>query len=217
MTAASRPLRLVVVNDFPVVTAGVAALLEPYAQRVEVEQAVGGPPSTRQVDVLLLDTFGHPEPASRLTEVMTQTEAAVLVYGWADSQEQVDAALRLGAAGFLSKRVDAEAIVEAVEAAASGRPVAVPSVPDRGGAMAAWPGQDVGLTPRESEVLSLIVSGMSNQDVAERIYLSINSVKTYIRSAYRKMGVTSRSRAVLWGIEHGFHVDHPAASRQQQA
>ncbi|CAA9371501.1 MAG: Two-component transcriptional response regulator, LuxR family [uncultured Nocardioides sp.] len=215
MSAASRPLRLVVVNDFPVVTAGVAALLEPYAQRVEVEQVVGDPSSTRQVDVLLLDTFGHPEPASRLTEVMTRTEAAVLVYGWADSQEQVEAALRLGAAGFLSKRVDAAAIVEAVEAAASGRPVPVTSVPQAGGAMAAWPGQDVGLTPRESEVLSLIVSGMSNQDIADRIYLSINSVKTYIRSAYRKMGVTSRSRAVLWGIEHGFHVDHPAASGRQ--
>lgn len=66
-----------------------------------------------------------------------------------------------------------------------------------------WPGRDHGLTPRESEIVSLVTSGLSNNEIAERTYLSINSVKSYIRSAYRTMGVTSRSQAVLWGIDHG--------------
>ena len=66
-----------------------------------------------------------------------------------------------------------------------------------------WPGRDHGLTPRESEIIALVTSGLSNNEIAERTYLSINSVKSYIRSAYRTMGVTTRSQAVLWGIDHG--------------
>ena len=65
-------------------------------------------------------------------------------------------------------------------------------------------GQDVGLTPREVDVLTLITQGLSNQEIAETSYLSINSVKTYIRSAYRRIGVTSRSQAVVWCLQHGF-------------
>ncbi len=65
-------------------------------------------------------------------------------------------------------------------------------------------GHDVGLTPREIDVLSLITQGLSNQEIAEQSYLSINSVKTYIRSAYRRIGVTSRSQAVVWCLQHGF-------------
>ena len=65
-------------------------------------------------------------------------------------------------------------------------------------------GQDVGLSPRESSVLALITRGLANQDIADQLYLSVNSVKTYIRSAYRKIGVTCRSQAVAWAMQHGF-------------
>ena len=67
-----------------------------------------------------------------------------------------------------------------------------------------WPGREFGLTAREAEIIALITQGLTNQEIAERSYLSINSVKTYIRTAYRKMGVASRSQAVLWGVRHGF-------------
>ncbi len=65
-------------------------------------------------------------------------------------------------------------------------------------------GQDVGLSPRESTVLVLVTRGFSNQDIADELYLSINSVKTYIRSAYRKIDVSTRSQAVAWAIQAGF-------------
>ena len=68
-------------------------------------------------------------------------------------------------------------------------------------------GEAAGLSPREGSVLGLVVSGLSNQQIADRLYLSINSVKTYIRSTYRKVGVSSRAQAVAWGIQHGFPVD----------
>ena len=70
-----------------------------------------------------------------------------------------------------------------------------------------WPGQEAGLSARESEIIALITKGLTNQEIAERAYLSINSVKSYIRSAYRKIGVTRRSQAVAWAMQNGFEPD----------
>ena len=67
-----------------------------------------------------------------------------------------------------------------------------------------YPGSEQGLSPRESDVLGLVTAGLSNQAIASTLFLSINSVKTYIRSTYRKMGVATRPQAVLWAIQHGF-------------
>jgi DNA-binding CsgD family transcriptional regulator len=78
----------------------------------------------------------------------------------------------------------------------------------------AWPGKDKGLTPRESEVIAMITQGLSNAEIANRASLSINSVKSYIRTSYRKMGVTSRTNAVLWGLQNGFS-RHPARTQMR--
>ena len=71
-----------------------------------------------------------------------------------------------------------------------------------------WPGRGEGLSEREAEILALITQGMSNADVARLTYLSPNTVKSYIRTIYRKLGVSSRTQAVLWGVNHGFTPDH---------
>ena len=70
-----------------------------------------------------------------------------------------------------------------------------------------WPGRSAGLSPREAEVLALIARGLSNQEICDRAHVSINSIKSYIRSAYRKIGVKSRTQAVLWALAHGFAHD----------
>ena len=75
-------------------------------------------------------------------------------------------------------------------------------------------GHDAGLSPRESSVMALVTRGFSNQDIAEELYLSINSVKTYIRSTYRKIDVSSRSQAVAWAIQAGFPTDPSPAPTQ---
>jgi DNA-binding NarL/FixJ family response regulator len=65
-------------------------------------------------------------------------------------------------------------------------------------------GAAAGISPRESEVLQLVVMGYSNQEIADTLFLSINSVKTYIRSTYRKINATSRGQAIVWAIQNGF-------------
>jgi DNA-binding CsgD family transcriptional regulator len=59
------------------------------------------------------------------------------------------------------------------------------------------------LSPREAEVLRLVTNCYTNQEISESLYLSLNSVKTYIRGAYRKIGASTRSQAVVWGVRHG--------------
>lgn len=95
---------------------------------------------------------------------------------------------RLPDAAWVSLQVGVEQIVTLVEAAAH---------PSAAGADA------VGLTGREVQVLALIAEGLTNQEIADRVYISINSVKTYIRAAYRKVGVNSRSQAAVWAMQHG--------------
>ena len=70
-----------------------------------------------------------------------------------------------------------------------------------------WPGRGEGLSDRESEILALITRGKSNAQVAALTYLSPNTVKSYIRTIYRKIEVGSRTQAVLWGVNHGFTPD----------
>lgn len=65
------------------------------------------------------------------------------------------------------------------------------------------PPSDAELSPREREILDLIARGLSNAEITERLYISINTLKTYIRTAYDKIGVHSRVQAVLWGLRHG--------------
>ena len=71
-----------------------------------------------------------------------------------------------------------------------------------------------GLTPRERDVLSLVAAGLTNPEISGRLFLGINSVKTYLKTAYKKIGVTRRSQAVLWAVRHGLvdtSVKDPAA------
>ncbi len=67
------------------------------------------------------------------------------------------------------------------------------------------------LTPREIDIIGLIVAGMSNREISDELVLSVNSVKTYIRTAYRKMGVARRTQAMRWALDHGigFHPGYP--------
>ena len=204
------PVRIAIVNDYEIVVAGIAAMLHPFADRVDVVELAAGAQVASDVDVVLSDTFGQVQgDGVDLDDLVHGSGALVCIYSWNVQAELVDAALARGASGYLSKALSAEEVVSAIEAIHRGEVVRI--TPEDDGAehspASEWPGREHGLTQRESEVLALITQGLTNQEIASRAYISINSVKTYIRTAYRKIGATRRSQAVVWGMKHGFEPD----------
>jgi DNA-binding NarL/FixJ family response regulator len=204
-----RPVSIAIVNDYELVVVGLAALLAPFEDRVKVVELDSKLTVASEVDVVLYDTFGQVQgPAVDVGALVGPGEARVVIFSWNTHPELVEASIANGAAGYVSKGVTAEELVTAIEDVHAGKQV-VPSQQGNGTATdrGTYPGTSVGLTGREAEIIALITQGLSNQEIAERSYLSINSVKTYIRTAYRKMGVTRRSQAVLWGIKNGMQPD----------
>jgi NarL family two-component system response regulator LiaR len=110
--------------------------------------------------------------------------------------------------GIVPRAAPGPQIVAALERVVNGEIVIMPGnqEPSVGGA-GDWPGRSAGLSPREAEVIALITQGLSNQDIADRMFVSINSLKSCIRTAYRKIGVERRAQAVLWGVQNGFEPD----------
>lgn len=202
----SPPLRLRLLNDYEVVVAGLRAMLEPFSDRVLVVEADVGGDADRRVDLTLYDTFGSVQAdQGDIDGVVADPDAGIaVVYSWNTQAELVRAALDKGCGGYLSKALPAARLVEALERIAAGEVVSTAGSPTEGAAPEAdWPGREAGLSAREAEVVALIAQGLTNWEIAERSYISMNSLKSYIRSAYRKMGVERRAQAVRWGLEHG--------------
>jgi DNA-binding NarL/FixJ family response regulator len=163
------------------------------------------------VDIVLYDSFAQPESDHEEISVLVDNPRAhrVVVYTWNFHPDLVESARKQGAHGYLSKTLPARELVAALEAVHAGETV-ISDAPSRARSAVGldWPGRGEGLSDRESEILALITQGKSNADVARLTYLSPNTVKSYIRSIYRKIEVGSRTQAVLWGVNHGFTPDH---------
>lgn len=199
---------MALVDDYELVLVGVAHLLEPYADRIAVVELDPDSPVTVDVDIALYDTFAQSEADRNDLDLLVSNPLArrVVVYTWCFDPYVVDIALEKGADGYLSKALPASELVESLlrvhagETVVSNRPGRIHAAPGLD-----WPGRHDGLSQRESEIIALITQGRRNTEIAEMTYLNINTIKTYIRSAYRKLGITSRSQAVLWGVANGFH------------
>jgi len=209
--AATRPISGALVDDYDVVLTGLAHMFDRYQDRITVAELDANEPVRDPVDIVLYDTFAQPEADHDNIDVLVAHPSArrVVVYTWNYQAELIDEALHRGASGYLAKTLPARELVSALERIHAGETVViVPAGKARLPAGLDWPGRTEHLTNREAEILALITQGKSNAEVAATTFLSMNSVKSYIRSAYRKIGVTSRTQAVLWGIEHGFRPDH---------
>ena len=202
-------IRVALVNDDEVVVRGIDAMLRNYSHRIEVVELVASMQVSEPVDVALYDTFGMGQGNGTAVQrlVVSPRVKAVAVYTWNFQPWLTRDTLNQGVRGYLSKSLPAARLVEALCAIAAGQLVVSPSRVRSALVGGDWPGRAEGLTAREAEVLSLITMGLSNQEIAERTLLSLNSIKSYIRSAYRKIDVDSRSKAVLWGVEHGLRAD----------
>ena len=206
-----RPITVALVDDYDVVVIGVANILGQYPERVVIAEIDTNKPLSDEVDIVLYDSFAQPESDQDEIKVLIDNPRAhnVVVYTWNFHPDLVEQARHQGVRGYLSKSMPADDLVAALEAVHSGE-VVVSEPPPRARPASGsdWPGRGRGLSDREAEVLALITQGKSNDEIAALCYLSINTVKSYVRSAYRKIGVDSRTQAVLWGIDNGFKPDH---------
>lgn len=204
-----RPVRVTLAHECDLVTRGVAEMLAPYGCRVLLVPAdADGTPAT-DVDITLHDfldgSYAETEP---FRPVQGPRSGRLVAYTWQPRPDLVARMLEAGIAGVLAKSLPAAGLVAALEAIHRGEVVVEygarpprPSIDDASGL----------LTPRESEIVALITRGLDNVSISREVSLSINSVKSHIRSAYRKMGVCSRSQAVLWGVRHGYLPELPRA------
>jgi DNA-binding NarL/FixJ family response regulator len=198
-------IRLAIVNDYELVVAGIATMLSGERHRIQVTAFGPAEDGPSNVDVVLYDSFGPvDDPMVRLDELIARSRVPVVVYSWKLNERAVRRALERGAAGYLSEALGGAEIAGAVQAIARGEIVVSPD--PRAGALVAgdWPGRQEGLSAREAEVLTMIAAGFDNQEIAELSYLSINTIKTYIRTGYRKIDVRNRAQAVQWAFENGF-------------
>lgn len=219
--APTNPQRLVLVDDHEMVLQGLGAMLGHFPREVEiVGQATNASAALALVaeqepDVVLCDVrIGRESGLDLCRQITTQhpgTKVVLLtVY---DDEHYLYQALRVGASGYILKRIDGQELVHHLRLVREGETVVDPALAGRVALSAArlsagefWSGAHLGLTQRESEVLELLVSGHSNKGVAGKLVVSEDTVKTHIRGLYRKLGVSDRSGAIAVALREGlFH------------
>jgi DNA-binding NarL/FixJ family response regulator len=209
--APSAPITVALIDDYDVVLIGVAHMLDSYRDRVVIVEIDATEPLHDRADIVLYDSFAQPESDHHEIAVLADNPRArrLVIYTWNFHPDLVESARKLGARGYLSKTLPARELVSALEAVHAGE-IVISEPPPRGRTAVGldWPGRGEGLTDREAEILALITQGKSNAEVATLTYLSPNTVKSYVRTIYRKIDAGSRTQAVLWGVDHGFKPDH---------
>jgi NarL family two-component system response regulator LiaR len=198
-------MRIAVLNDYPIVVSGVVTMLEPFQERAELVELDDRGMPRADVDVVLFDMFAHLDgDRPSLADIISEDGPKVAVFTWVSDPAAVELALAQGAAGYLSKTLAPPDLLKSLEDICSGAVVTSDEYAFSRGAAADTSTHSDGLSPRENEVLALIAKGLSNKEIAQALFLSVNSIKTYVRTAYGKIGVHSRSQAVLWAHENHF-------------
>jgi two-component system, NarL family, response regulator LiaR len=195
----AKPIRVALVNDYMIVLEGLRALLKPSEPEILVVELDVRRGPRRGVDVTLLDTYGELDDlGERLRSLGTDPEnGALVVFSFSDRPQAVRRALRAGAQGFISKAAPRQQIVDGIKAAAGGERIVLTQRSQHAQIDEAlrWPGRDLGLTERESELLSLLPTGMTNRELGSHLYVSENTIKTQLRHLYTKLGVRNRAQA----------------------
>jgi two-component system, NarL family, response regulator LiaR len=183
-----------------VVDVGLRTILESAAAPFEITTTG---PEGAEPDVVLFDViYLQAGDTTDLERWLADTSTTVIAIDRTLRPELGAHAREKGVEWGITLGITSEQLVQLIGEAVSGR--LEDSEIAKEWAPGAYLGKDQGLSRRESEILRLVVAGLSNQEIADALYLSINSVKTYVRSAYRKMDVPNRPLAVVWGIQHGF-------------
>ena len=219
---------IVVADDHEVVRAGFAALLDTQPDFSVLGTAADGDEAVRvcrdlRPDVVLMDVRMPSLDGIEATRQLADAELAgaddpgprVLILTTFDLDEYVFDALRAGASGFLLKDVTAERLFDAVRVIAAGEALLAPAVTrrlisefTRLRPVSGTPRSAVlsALTPRETEVLRLVADGMSNPEIARRLVVTEETVKTHVSRILAKLGLRDRTQAVVAAYESGLVV-----------
>ncbi|GAY08876.1 two-component system response regulator [Pseudonocardia sp. N23] len=205
-------------DDHEMVIAGLKAMLSPFRGRVRVVgEAIGADQAVSMVasltpDIVLCDVRMQGASGLDLCRNLRERDpnSKVVLLSVYDDEQYLFQALRAGASGYLLKKISGEELVRQLELAATGTTVIDAALAGRAVDTAArlqsdefWPGARHGLTHRESEVLSLMVTGLSNRGIATRLVVSDETIKSHLRSIYRKLGVGDRTGAVATALREG--------------
>ena len=221
VNAGPPPVRLLLVDDHQVVLEGLASMLASQSDRVVIAAATTDAEEAlrlaadRQPDVVLLDVRLRGASGLDLCAELVRRHPGIKVVFFTvyDDEQYLFQALRVGAAGFLLKTTTGPELADHLERVMEGDVALDPTLAGRVAMTAArlqsgefWPGARLGLTQRESEVLGLMVRGLSNRAIALRLSIGEDTVKTHARAVYRKLEVAERSQAVAVALREGiFH------------
>ncbi len=219
MTTPRPPIRIVVADDHQVVRAGFAELLDTQPDFTVVGTAADGAEAVRVCheqtpDVVLMDVRMPSMDGIQATRQLTAHDDGprVLILTTFDLDEYVYDALRAGASGFLLKDVTAERLFDAVRVIAAGQALLAPAITRRlisefaqqhRNNDAPAPTALGMLTPRETQVLRLIAEGLSNLEIATRLVVTEQTVKTHVSRLLTKLRLRDRTQAVITAYETG--------------
>jgi DNA-binding NarL/FixJ family response regulator len=216
-------IRALVADDQEVVRAGFSALLETQPDISVVANVANGEEAVRlseehRPDLMLMDVrmpvMDGIEATRRICAAGGEDGPRILILTTFDLDEYVYDALQAGASGFLLKDVPAESLFEAVRVIAAGDALLAPAITRRLIAefarlrprQQARPDSLEDLTPRETEILGLVAEGLSNREIADRLVLSDETVKTHVSHVLGKLGLRDRAQAVVVAYESGLVV-----------
>jgi DNA-binding NarL/FixJ family response regulator len=220
MVVTAEPVRIVLVDDHEMVIEGLKAMLAAFSERVQVVgQAVGAERALSvvdelQPDIVLTDVRMQGSSGLDLCQELRQRDPGrkVVMLSVYDDEQYLFQALRVGAAGYLLKSISSDDLVRQLEFVHSGETAIDPGMAARAVDTAArmqrdefWPGARQGLTQRESEILSFVVTGLSNRAIATKLVIGDETVKSHLRSVYRKLGVSDRAGAVATALREGIY------------
>ncbi|MEV4193531.1 response regulator transcription factor [Streptomyces toxytricini] len=218
MTTTAEPIRVMIADDQMMVRQGFTVLLNAQPDIEVVGQAVDGADAVAKAaelgpDVVLMDIRMPGMGGIEATSVITASgsEAKVLVLTTFDLDEYVYEALRAGASGFLLKDASADQLAEAVRVVAAGEALLSPNITKRlitefsrlGAPRAPSKARIAELTERETEVLALIAQGLSNAEIAARLVVAEQTVKTHVGRILVKLGLRDRTQAAVFAYETG--------------
>ena len=198
-------------NDYEIILEGLRALVKPSESEIRVVELDVRKKPRRRVDVTMLDTYGELESlGDRVRSLAADpSNGTIVVFSFSDHPEAVRRAWRAGAQGFISKAVPAHQIIDGIVDAAHGERVVL-TQRSQGATIdeaLRWPGREVGLTERESELLAMLSTGMTNRELGGHLFVSENTIKTQLRHLYAKLNVRNRTQAASFASQ-GILGDH---------